>query len=253
MHSQPSARKRLLKRDLKHPMSFSGVVLAGSTPVNLTTATIDTSAPLASPASHKVLDSIFSVQDYTYTQRKPIPRWKKIATWAVMLMPVYSILIFIGGFFYFLPYEMKGIGINPSLPTHILATAGTISVADQEGIFFQDSADGKGLLHLTLQYNSRSLQPPQNAQMIFSPTQLKYVIVRQAQVDLPNTYKIVMVSSNGPDQPINAMVQRVHYPGIAEMAISMPNGQPWAAGSYMITVPEAGLDSATYYSFFTVK
>lgn len=196
----------------------------------------------------KLLESIESVQAPPKAEKVAWPRWKKILLWVVMLMPVYAIVIYIIGAFYFLPYELRGVGLNKSFTTHVQSMAGTFAVPDQEGVFLQTSLKPQSL-SMIMQYNDSSLQPPVNEQMTLAPTGLKYVLIRQAQVSRPTDYQIFPLGST---TPVNLTAQRVPASGVAIIALSMPNGKPWAKGSYEIVVPEAGLDDQFYYCYFTI-
>ncbi len=216
---------------------------------------VASAAPANKPnRAERFLASIESVQEPRPSgKRKPWPLWRKVALWAVMLMPLYAIIIYIIGAFYFLPYELKGVGVNKSLPSHVQSVVGDISVPDQEGVFLQTSADPHATLDQILQYNDRGLQPPLNAQMVLKPTGLRYILIRQAQVSLPGDYQVFRIGPKGTDVPFTSVTaQRVKSPGIALIAISMPNHAPWPAGSYVIYVPESGLDDGTFYCFFTI-
>lgn len=198
----------------------------------------------------RALDNIASVQAPP-DPHKPRPRWFTIGTWLVMLMPVYSILIIIIGFLYFLPAELKGVGLNASLGDTPTATVNNVLVPDQEGVFLQHATAGKVVLDQILQFNSTSLQPPQNQQMVLAPTDLRYIVIRQAQVETPDNYIVTRIDHNL-NQSITVTGQRLPTPGLAVIALSLPNGQAWAPGSYEITVPESGLDSNDYWCFFTI-
>src|SRR6185437_5268955 len=80
----------------------------------------EAAAPVKPPSrAERVMASITSVQEpQPLEKRKPWPLWRKIALWVVMLMPLYAIIIYIIGAFYFLPFELKGVGINKSFSTH---------------------------------------------------------------------------------------------------------------------------------------
>lgn len=197
-------------------------------------------------------DSLASVQGERH-DAKHLPRWFKIATWCLVLLPAFSIVIYIVGFFYFLPAENSGVGINQSLSVTATATLGDVLIPDQEGVFLQRGTSSQQTLSLILQYNSRSLQPPVSAQVTTSPTDLRYVLIRQAQVETPENYLVYRISDTVPDQLFQVASKRVPYPRIALIALSMPDGKPWPAGHYMIVVPESGLDSADYWVFFTVS
>ncbi len=182
----------------------------------------------------------------------PWPRWRKIATWLVMMMPAYAIVIYVIGFFYFLPAELKGVGINGSLPANSLMVVNGMRVPDHEGIFAQTDIKGKVTINEVDQFNSRALTPPVQDQLVLTSAQLQYVLVRQAQVDVPQAYQIFRIG-NGPDQLVATVNVHVPAPGLAVIALSMPKGQAWASGSYMIVVPESGLDEGQFWSFFTIS
>jgi hypothetical protein len=202
---------------------------------------------------HAMLDELdaVSLPPPTARQKQKWPRWKKILMWAVMLMPVYAILIYLVGAFYFLPFEMKGVGLNKAFSTHSQEAVGPIAVPDQEGVFLQTNADPHADLSMIMQYNDRSLQPPTNEQLVLKPTGLHYILVRQAQVFEPNNYIVYSMHPNG-YVVMDLTGQRVKSPGIAVVALSMPNGKPWPAGSYAIDVPEAGLDDGDFWCYFTI-
>jgi hypothetical protein len=214
-------------------------------------------AKLAQP--ERLMASIASVQEPPKVPASQWPRWRKILLWAVMLMPVYAIVIYIIGALYFLPAEMKGVGIAKSLPVNVIKMVGGVavpdvnSIPDKNGVFLQASTD---YTHQTIpmidQFNDRGLQPPTNEQMTVKANQLHYVLITQLQVSLPGDYHIYRIDSHGVDVPVNIAAARVNVPGIAEMAITMPSGQTWQPGSYVLSLPQAGLDDETYYSFFTL-
>jgi hypothetical protein len=236
--------------------------VSASKPVLKTNATAKAPAPEAAtpvkPPSRaeRVMASITSVQEsQPLEKRKPWPLWRKIALWVVMLMPLYAIIIYIVGAFYFLPFELKGVGINKSFSTHVQSVVGNVSVPDQEGVFLQTGNNPHNSLSMILQYNDRGLQPPLNQQMSLKPTDLRYVLIRQAQVSLPTDYRIYSIDKKGIDSPfatVNQAAQRVKSPGVALISLSMPNNAPWPAGSYVVYVPEAGLDDGMFYCFFTI-
>ena len=200
----------------------------------------------------RLMASIQSVQE---PKHAPWPRWRKILTWAIMLMPVYAILIYVVGAFYFLPAELNGVGLAKSLPVRIIHMVGNIAVpdvnslADKNGVFLQSSIDPHQNLPLIMQFNDRTLQPPVSAQMSLQASQLKYVLVTQLQVSLPQDYQIYRIGQ-GADRVVNVHTIKVPIAGIPEMAIAMPNNAAWQPGDYMITLPQAGLDDETYYCFF---
>ena len=200
----------------------------------------------------RLMASIQSVQE---PKQVPWPRWRKILTWAVMLMPVYAILIYVIGAFYFLPAELSGVGLAKSLPVNTIKMVGNIAVpdvnslADKNGVFLQSSTDPHQILPMIMQFNDRTLQPPVSAQMSMPASQLHYVLVTQLQVSLPDEYRIYRIG-HGADRTVTVHTVRVPIPGIAEMAIAMPNNAAWPAGDYMLTLPQAGLDDETYYCFF---
>jgi hypothetical protein len=199
--------------------------------------------------AERLLASIESVQAPRRSQKIAWPRWKKILLWAVMLMPAYAIIIYIIGAFYFLPYELRGVGLNKSFTTHVQSMAGPFAVPDQEGVFLQTSAKPKSL-SMIMQYNDSSLQPPVNEQMVLAPNGLRYILIRQAQVSKPTDYQVFPLGST---TPVKLTAQRVPASGVAVVALAMPGDKPWAKGSYEIVVPEAGLDDQLYYCYFTIS
>lgn len=202
---------------------------------------------------HEMMDDLeaVSLPPPTVRQKQKWPRWKKILMWVVMLMPLYAIIIYIVGAFYFLPFEMKGVGLNKAFSTHSLEAIGPIAVPDQEGVFLQTSTNPHADLSMIMQYNDKSLQPPTSAQLVLKPTGLQYILVRQAQVFEPSNYIVYSMQPKGYVR-MDLTGQRVKSPGIAVVALSMPNGKPWPAGSYAIDVPEAGLDDGDFWCYFTI-
>ncbi len=200
----------------------------------------------------QAVDSLASVQGQHHDAHQR-PRWFKIATWLLVLMPAFSIGIYIIGFFYFLPFEQKGIGLNASFNITPMAQLQGVLIPDQEGVFLQHGTTTQQGLDLILQYNSTSLQPPVSAQVVLAPSQLHYILIRQAQVETADNYQVFRLFPNKPNQPVPVVGVRVPYPRIALIALSMPTGQTWADGQYMVVVPESGLDSADYWVYFTIK
>jgi hypothetical protein len=194
----------------------------------------------------RFLDSIASVQK---PSARPWPRWFVVVTWLLILMPVYAIIIYGVGFLYFW-------GQNPntasSLPDNALMTVSGVLVPDHEGVFLQTTLTGKPALGEIDQYNSNALQPPEKDQVVLAPSQLQYIIVRQAQVDRPQNYQVFNLTVNG-EKPVSTNNFHVTAPGYAVVAIAMPKGQTWTPGSYMVVVPEAGLDIEDLWCYFTVK
>jgi len=183
---------------------------------------------------------------------KPRPRWFKIVTWLILLMPAYAIVIYLIGFF-ILGLPAQNIGLAKSFAITPTATVGDVLVPNTEGIFLQASSGSQQGLALINEFPSRSIQPPQSAQVTLKPIQLKYLLIREAQVDWPPDYQVFRIKDNTPDVPVTIATQRVHVPGIALVSIGMPKGQAWPAGEYMIVVPEAGLDDEDSFCFFTVS
>ncbi len=212
------------------------------------------STKLSRPARAVVhaVDSLASVQGQHHDAHQR-PRWFKIATWLLVLMPAFSIGIYIIGFFYFLPFEQKGIGLNASFNVTPIAQLQGVLIPDQEGVFLQHGTTTQQGLDLILQYNSTSLQPPVSAQVVLAPSQLHYILIRQAQVETADNYQVFRLFPNKPNQPVPVVGVRVPYPRIALIALSMPSGQNWVDGQYMVVVPESGLDSADYWVYFTIK
>lgn len=206
----------------------------------------------------RVMESIESVQGAPKRPASTWPRWRKILLWVVMLMPVYAIIIYLVGAVYFLPAELSGVGLAKSLPVNTLKMVGNIAVpdvntiSDKNGVFLQTTTDPKQQLPMIMQFNDRSLQPPANQQFSIKASQLKYLLITQLQVSLPQDYLVYRVGQ-GADRPVTVHTVKVPVPGIAEMAISMPNGGAWQPGQYMLTLPQAGLDDETYYCFFTLQ
>ncbi len=58
-----------------------------------------------------MLASLYSVQGEDHDAKKR-PRWFKIATWGLVLTLAFSILIYVVGFFYLLPAEVHGVGLD---------------------------------------------------------------------------------------------------------------------------------------------
>jgi hypothetical protein len=199
----------------------------------------------------RFIKSIESVQAPS-SNTKPRPRWFKIATWLIMLMPAYAIVIYVIGFF-ILGLPAQNIGLAKSFAITPTATVGNVLVPNTEGIFLQASAGSQQGLALINDFPSRSIQPPQSAQVTLKPGQLRYILIREAQVDIPGDYRVFRIKDGSPDVPVTVSAQRVHVPGIALVSIGMPNGQAWPAGEYMIIIPEAGLDDEDSFSFFTVS
>ncbi len=218
----------------------------------LADATPSTNISRPARAVAQVVDSLASVQGQHHDAHQR-PRWFKIATWLLVLMPAFSIGIYIIGFFYFLPFEQKGIGLNASFNVTPMAQLQGVLIPDQEGVFLQHGTTTQQGLDLILQYNSTALQPPVSAQVVLAPSQLHYILIRQAQVETANNYQVFRLFPNKPNQPVPVVGVRVPYPRIALIALSMPTGQTWADGQYMVVVPESGLDSADYWVYFTIK
>jgi len=199
----------------------------------------------------KMMESVQSVQEAPTSSSKPWPLWRKIALWAVMLMPIYAILIYLIGGLWFLPAEMKGVGVNKSLPTKVLKVVNGVSIPDQEGVFMQTGTDPKQPLNLVMPFNDRALKPPPNQQFTIAGGDLRYLLIRQAQVSLPTDYQVFTIDHNDIDHKVkNVVAQRVSVARIALVSLAMPDGKPWAPGSYVLVSPD--LDDGTYYYFFTV-
>ncbi len=199
-----------------------------------------------------MLDSLLSVQGEDHDAKKR-PRWFKIATWGLVLTPAFSILIYVVGFFYLLPAEVHGVGLNKSLAATPTVIANGFAVPDQEGVFIQRTAGGRNYLDQILQYNSRTLQPPISAQYSIAPTNFHALLIREAQLETPDQYVVYKISDGHQDVPVHVVGQRLHLPMLAVIALTMGSGQSWAPGDYMIDVPESGLDSADYWAFFQVQ
>ncbi len=200
----------------------------------------------------RFLQSIESVQA-PRNETKPKPRWYKIATWLVMLMPAYAIGIYVIGFFILGSPAAQNTGLAKSFAITPTATVGDVLVPNTEGIFLQASAGNQQGLAVINDFPSRSLQPPQSAQVTLKSGQLRYMLIREAQVDVPTDYRVFRIKDGSPDVPMTVDAQRVHVPGIALVSIGMPKGQVWPAGEYMVVIPEAGLDDEDSYCFFTVS
>ena len=199
----------------------------------------------------KLMDSVQSVQEAPTESATKWPLWRKIALWAVMLMPLYAILIYFIGGLWFLPAEIQGVGLNKSLPTKVLKVMDGISIPDQEGVFLQTGTDPKQPLNLLMPFNDRALKPPTNQQFSLTGGSLRYVLVEQAQVSLPTDYQVFQIDNKDIDHLVKGVVaQRVPVARIALISLAMPNGQTWAPGSYVLVTPD--LDDGTYYYFFTV-
>ncbi|MBA3826163.1 MAG: hypothetical protein H0X24_19970 [Ktedonobacterales bacterium] len=206
--------------------------------------------PPAPSRMSKMLASVQSVQAAS-DESKPWPRWRKIALWAVMLMPIYAILIYLIGGAYFVHAGMNGVGLNKSLPPKVLAVVNGVSIPDQEGVFMQTGADPTQPLNLVMPYNDRALKPPLDQQFTVSASQLRYLLIRQAQVSLPTDYQVFQIDNKDVDHLVkNVVARRVSVPRIALVSLALPAGQTWAPGSYVIVSPD--LDDGTYYYFFTV-
>jgi hypothetical protein len=199
----------------------------------------------------KMMESVQSVQEAPPGGSKPWPLWRKIALWAVMLMPIYAILIYLIGGVYFVHAGLNGVGVNKSLSTHVLKVVNGVSIPDQEGVFLQLGADPQQPLNLIMPYNDRALKPPLNQQFTSTGTALRYILVRQAQVSLPTDYQVFLIDNKDIDHLVKGVVaQRVPVERIALISLAMANGKPWATGSYVLVTPD--LDDGTYYYFFTV-
>lgn|GEM_PF-3400881 len=196
------------------------------------------------------LDSVQAPKQQKITS--PKPRWLQYATWAVMLMPVYAILIYVFGFFYFLPATVKGTGVQTSFLVTPITTVGNVLVPDQGGEFLQTGTSSKQILSLIQEYPSRTLQPPPEAQMQVSASSLTTILIRQAQVSDPGTYLLYDIKDGSADKLVSVVATHVSVPRIALISLSMPDGKPWVPGHYMISVPESGLDANTLYCFFTI-
>jgi hypothetical protein len=237
----------------KRSAPFAGIIRALRHPNARATSTAAKPIGGVKQRLHAMIEEMdaASLPPPTARQKQKWPRWKKIMMWAVMLMPVYAILIYIVGAFYFLPFELKGVGLNKAFSTHSQEAIGPIAVPDQEGVFLQTSTNPHADLSMIMQYNDRSLQPPTNEQLVLKPTGLQYILVRQAQVFEPSSYIVYSMHPNG-YVLMHLTGQRVKSPGYAVVALSMPNGKPWPAGSYAIDVPEAGLDDGDFWCYFTI-
>ncbi len=198
-----------------------------------------------------LMESVQSVQEAPSGDRKPWPMWRKVLLWVVMLMPLYAIAIyFIGGIF-LVHAGLNGISVNKSFQTKVLSVVNGVSVPDQEGVFLQTGADPKQPLDLIMPYNDRALKPPLNQQYTTTGDNLRYLLVRQAQVSLPKEYQVFQIDDKDIDHLVRGVVsQRVPSPRIALISLAMPDGKPWAPGSYVLVTPD--LDDGTYYYFFTI-
>ena len=199
----------------------------------------------------KLMASVQSVQGDSAEPSKKWPLWRKIALWVVMLMPLYAILIYLIGGLWFLPAELKGVGVNKSLPHHVTQVVNGIAIPDAEGVYVQVGADPRQPLNEVLQYNDRGLQPPVTEQFTTTSADLRYLLIRQAQVGPVESYQVFQIAKDNTDHLVPGVVaQRVPVARIALVALSLPAGKAWAPGSYVIVVPD--LDDGTYYCFFTV-
>lgn len=196
--------------------------------------------------------SVGSVQAPSEPRSKPPSRAYKIGLWLVMLMPVYAIIIYIVGFFILLPAAVQNVGVSKSLPANVKSVAGQIAVPDHNGVFLQTSLDPHQQVAELQQFNDSGLQPPRDQQIVLAPTGLQYILVQDAQVSQPSDYKVYLIGKNG-ETLIPTQGVRVPAPKIAEMAISMPKGQTWAPGSYMLDYLIAGMAPEDAYCFFTIS
>jgi hypothetical protein len=196
----------------------------------------------------KMMESVQSVQEAPSVS-KPWPRWRKIALWAVMLTPVYAIVIYIVGGVYLASAGLNGIGVNTSFQTHVLKVVNGISVPDQNGTFLQTGTDPMQPLNLLMEYNDRGLQPPPNQQFTVASGNLRYLLIRQSAVSLPTDYQLFQIDHNNVDHLVKGVVaRRVPVERIALISMAMPNGQTWAPGQYVIVIPD--LDGSSFYYYF---
>jgi hypothetical protein len=182
-------------------------------------------------------------------QPRPRSLLSKGFTWFLILLPVVSIGIYGIGYFYFA--AQGNVGVNAYLLGNVQQVVGDISVPDHEGVFLQTGSNPKQPVKEILQYNDRSLQPPESSQVVLSPDDLRYILIRQGAVNNPGAYKVYSIQDGHADLAILVEAQHVDVPGIALIAIAGQGGKPWAPGHYMILVPD--MDSGDYWCFFTVK
>jgi hypothetical protein len=197
----------------------------------------------------RFLDSLESVQGKDH-DAKSRPRWFKMMTWFLVLMPLYSVAIYGIGYLYF--HANENVDLQTSFLVTPITRSGNVLVPDQNGAFLQTGTGTQQKLNLINQFPDRSLQPPTSAQVVLKSADLRYVLVRDAQLYMPDEYPVYRIQDGKNDVLMNVTATRLNVPGVAVVAITMPNGQAWAPGEYMIDIPIPD-DEGDTYSFFTIQ
>jgi hypothetical protein len=232
---------------VKRPINQTRIVIPGLLHWSFLTHKMKPRTQISSSRANSVWESIASVQEFR-PKTPHVPLWKKISTWFLVLTPAMAITIFIGGFFYF--WLHQDIGINAYLPANAATVVNGISVPDHTGTFLQTESDPQMQLKEILQYNGRQLEPPETSQVILKPDELKYILIRQSQVNDPDQYQLYYIEDGHGDVLVPMVAEHVPATRIALIALHTANEQVLKPGHYMVYIPD--LDSGFYWSFFTI-
>lgn len=187
------------------------------------------------------------------TAKTPQPRGKRRQPWwqhvsiVVMLLPLLAILIYVVGFFLLLP----GTGLKPDLLDTRIQTQTSSGILEpiDNGTYIQTR---ENTLYALYAYSQITPAAPPNL-AIFSPQDIRFLVMRQNAFGSYSDYQLYTMDSQGLLHPVATDIEHIPVPMVASITISMPHGHAWAPGTYVLHIPGDGMDDEDFWYYFGIK